>query len=203
MSLWTGRRVLEAYLLLFVHAIPSTPASQSKDYTFILDRTLNTYVLGEHVAPKWHLEPHILWAPSVSADKLIQRAVKSVKSRQEQQWVEEQSHDAAEEQPWVDLNHLGPRVVKSVGMHKVHGDIVQGIMGAVFHQFVCSLFFFVFFFVLCSLVLNPLFCNRVARQHTASFIHASSLTLFCQTAQSGCPVPFMSTHCKCVRRWEG
>lgn len=56
-----GRRVLESYFLLFLHSSPDIPPTA--DYENIASRTLNTYLLGEHVAPKWSLGPALRWRP--------------------------------------------------------------------------------------------------------------------------------------------
>jgi hypothetical protein len=102
-------------------------------------RTIHTHLLGERVAPKWRLERIIRWAPTVAADRLIRHAVRThrglnyIDGRTE---VEGESATVPEEEGWVDVRKLGGGIVKSVGMHKVHGDIVQGIMGGIFHQFV-------------------------------------------------------------------
>jgi hypothetical protein len=64
----TGRRLLESYLLLL---LTSSSALHAKhDVEDIVSRTLNTYVLGEHVGPVWGLGRVLRWTPTVSAHKL-------------------------------------------------------------------------------------------------------------------------------------
>jgi hypothetical protein len=112
----------------------------------VLERTLNTYLLGEHVAPKWRLERVVRWAPTIAADRLITRAVQSARERDGLRYIDvdrgsevpssSTGKGKGEGEGWVDVRQLGMDVVRSVGMHKVHGDIVQGIMGGIYHQFV-------------------------------------------------------------------
>ena len=56
-----GRRALQSYLLMFIH---SSPALQpDHDYEKILERALNSYPLGEHVAAPWALGKVLKWRP--------------------------------------------------------------------------------------------------------------------------------------------
>ncbi|TFY78307.1 hypothetical protein EWM64_g5705 [Hericium alpestre] len=60
-----GRRVLEAYLMLFLHSCPpSKSVSKAPDYATVASRALNTYILGEHVAPHWNLGSVVRWHPT-------------------------------------------------------------------------------------------------------------------------------------------
>ena len=88
----------------------------------------------------------MLWAPSVSADLQISRAVTSLREREwdglryidgrgQQPRAAEREEDEAEA-AWVNVSGARGNMVRSVGMHKVLGDIVQGIVGGIFHQFV-------------------------------------------------------------------
>jgi Ribonuclease-III-like len=54
----TGRRTLEAYLLLFLQGLP---VAAEHDHARIADRVLNTHSLGEHVAPHWRLLDVMRW----------------------------------------------------------------------------------------------------------------------------------------------
>jgi len=63
-----GRRVLEAYLLLFLNS--SSALTPRHDLEHIVSCTLNTYKLGEHVAPVWGLGRVLRWTPTIPAAKL-------------------------------------------------------------------------------------------------------------------------------------
>lgn len=93
-----GRRVLHSYLLLFLHS--STASAPSLDYEDVASRALNTYILGEFVAPQWALGDVIRWTPA---------------------------------RPVEDK---GLTSLKGIGLYKVHGTVVEAVMGGVFHQFV-------------------------------------------------------------------
>jgi hypothetical protein len=56
----SGRRTLEAYLLLFLQGLP---VAAEHDHARIADRVLNTHSLGEHVAPRWRLLDVMRWVP--------------------------------------------------------------------------------------------------------------------------------------------
>ncbi|KAI0048728.1 hypothetical protein FA95DRAFT_1005870 [Auriscalpium vulgare] len=60
---FVGRRVLDTYLLLFLHALPPALLGGA-DYARTAERALNTYVLGEHVAPRWGVPGALRWAPA-------------------------------------------------------------------------------------------------------------------------------------------
>lgn len=96
-----GRRVLETYLQLFLHSTPGLQATSSPDYDFdnITARALNTYVLGEHVAPQWRLPDIMCWRP-------------------------------------VANDGLKTNDMRSIGLYKVSGTMVESVMGGLFHQFV-------------------------------------------------------------------
>ncbi|TFK62165.1 hypothetical protein BDN72DRAFT_848972 [Pluteus cervinus] len=63
-----GRRVLETYLLLFLNS--SRSLKHDHDLEHIASRTLNTYVLGEHIGAHWGLGRMLRWTPTVPAEKL-------------------------------------------------------------------------------------------------------------------------------------
>ena len=67
-SLNLGRRVLSAYLQLFLHS--SSALQPSDDVEAIMKSTLNTEFLGEYVGPKWGVGRVIRWTPSAPADRL-------------------------------------------------------------------------------------------------------------------------------------
>jgi hypothetical protein len=55
-----GRRTLEAYMLLFLQGLS---AAAEHDHSRIATRVLNTYSLGEYVAPHWRLQEVMRWVP--------------------------------------------------------------------------------------------------------------------------------------------
>ncbi len=59
----TGRRTLETYLLLLLSASPELKPSD--DLEVIVARTLNSYVLGEHVGRQWGIGGIMRWVPAV------------------------------------------------------------------------------------------------------------------------------------------
>lgn len=111
-----GRRVLQSYLLMFIHSSPALRPEHN--YDTILERALNTYVLGEHVAPKWALGKVLKWRPM------------------------NVGHFSKPLGPSVDvpspLMNLERDNARGVGMYKVHGTTVEAIVGGIFHQFVST-----------------------------------------------------------------
>jgi len=81
----------------------------------IADRTLNTYVLGEHVAPLWSLGKVLKWVP-VPSVPLSKTAIQ-------------------EEGLANTVARLGPEASRSVGLYKVQGMAVEALVGGIFHQF--------------------------------------------------------------------
>ncbi|KAI0772996.1 hypothetical protein BD413DRAFT_712102 [Trametes elegans] len=110
---FVGRRVLQSYLLMFIHSSPAYRPEH--DYDLILERTLNTYVLGEHVAPKWEIGKVLKWRP-MNVGNLSKPLGPGV------------------DVPNPFLNLEGERA-RGVGMYKVHGTTVEAIVGGIFHQF--------------------------------------------------------------------
>ncbi|THH33519.1 hypothetical protein EUX98_g660 [Antrodiella citrinella] len=92
--------------MLFLHSAPSLESSH--DYELIAERTLNTYILGEHVAPKWELGRVLKWSP-VKVDPEV---------------------DSAD----GDFSRLSPKVSRSVGLYKVQGSAVEAVVGGIYHQ---------------------------------------------------------------------
>ncbi|KIK82752.1 hypothetical protein PAXRUDRAFT_35530 [Paxillus rubicundulus Ve08.2h10] len=112
---FVGRRVLESYFLLFIHEV--TQGRSHHDYEVLVSRALNTYLLGEHVAPRWSLGRVLRWVPTVSQDTL--RIAQLQKSDTE-------SEDAL---------MASPGILRGVGLYKVMGEAVQAVVGGVYHQF--------------------------------------------------------------------
>lgn len=63
-----GRRVLESYLLLMLTS--SRALKPTHDMDIIVQRTLNSYVVGQHVGSKWGIGRKLRWTPTVAKDKL-------------------------------------------------------------------------------------------------------------------------------------
>lgn len=108
-----GRRILQTYLHLFLHSSPALHPTH--DYSQISQRALNTYVLGEHVAPLWSFGKVMKWTPV--AGPLLSTPT------------------ARQEGPVAVLSRLGPEASRSVGLYKVQGTAVEALVGGVFHQF--------------------------------------------------------------------
>lgn len=103
-----GRRVLKTYLLLYIHSSPALLPAH--DYDLIIERALNTYVLGQHVAPKWGLGRVLKWAPVNISPKL--------------------------ESVGDDYSRMDPKLSHSVGLYKVMGTSVEAVVGGIFYQYV-------------------------------------------------------------------
>lgn len=115
-----GRRVLESYFLLFIHEVAQGRAHH--DYDRLTSRALNTYFLGEHVAPQWSLGRVLLWVPTVPKETL---------------------RTARTQNPDSELDEAltaSPGIAQSVGLYKVMGEAVQAVVGGVYHQFVRAQF---------------------------------------------------------------
>jgi len=56
---FTGRRILEAYFLMFLHSCPNV--NSGADYANITSNALNTYTLGEHVGREWGIGKVLKW----------------------------------------------------------------------------------------------------------------------------------------------
>lgn len=111
-----GRRALQSYLLMFIH---SSPALQpDHDYEKILERALNSYTLGEHVAPHWALGKVLKWRP-MNVGNMSKPLGPDV------------------DVPSPLLNVKGSNA-RSIGMYKVYGTTVEAVVGGVFHQFVSA-----------------------------------------------------------------
>lgn len=99
-----GRRVIESYLLLFLNS--SSALKATHDLDAILNRTINTYILGEHVGSSWGLGRALRWTPAVPASQVSLTARDSRK------------------------------LLRGVGFYKVQGDTVAAVVGGIYHQFV-------------------------------------------------------------------
>ncbi|EKM61237.1 uncharacterized protein PHACADRAFT_156461 [Phanerochaete carnosa HHB-10118-sp] len=102
-----GRRVLKSYLLLFVHS--SSALKPHHDYEHILERVLNTYVLGEFVGPQWQLGKVMKWTPATQSESFAGDP--------------------------MNVLQLGREASRSIGLYKVQGTAVEAVVGGVFHQF--------------------------------------------------------------------
>ncbi|KAF8327095.1 ribonuclease-III-like-domain-containing protein [Amanita rubescens] len=98
-----GRRVIESYLLLFLNS--SSALKATHDLDAILNRTINTYILGEHVGSSWGLGRALRWTPAVPASQ-----------------VSLTTHDSR-------------KLLRGVGFYKVQGDTVAAVIGGIYHQF--------------------------------------------------------------------
>ncbi|VDB85081.1 unnamed protein product [Peniophora sp. CBMAI 1063] len=56
-----GRRITESYLLFWLHSLPPD-LSERYDHDRTCARVLNTYTLGELVAPKWGISSRMRWS---------------------------------------------------------------------------------------------------------------------------------------------
>lgn len=111
-----GRRVLESYFLLFVHEVAQGRAQH--DYDRLASRALNTYFLGEHIAPLWSVGRVLQWVPTAPRETL--RTTQTQKPDSELD----------------EALRASPGIAKSVGLYKVMGEAVQAVVGGVYHQFV-------------------------------------------------------------------
>ena len=131
--------MLQSYLLMFVH---SSPALQpDHDYEKIAERALNSYALGEHVAPHWDLGRVLKWRP-MNVGNMSKPLGPDV------------------DVPDPLLNAHGSQA-RSIGMYKVYGTTVEAVVGGVLHQFVRT--------VVCSttsLYSPELYCYRVVPSRT-------------------------------------
>ena len=100
----SGRRVIESYLLLFLNS--SSALKQTHDLDAILNRTVNSYILGEHVGSSWGLGRALRWTPSIPASQALS------------------------------ITKGGRRLLKGVGFYKIQGDTVAAVVGGIYHQFV-------------------------------------------------------------------
>jgi len=72
---FTGRRILEAYFLMFLHSCSNV--NSGANYANITSNALNTYTLGEQVGGKWGIGKVLKWKSMVDP----QMAAKGVDNR--------------------------------------------------------------------------------------------------------------------------
>ncbi len=99
---------------MFIHSSPALRPDH--DYEKFILHALNTYTLGELVAPKWELGKATKWKPMNVGN--LSRPL---------------GPDDDGPSPFVDVKGDNAR---SIGMYKVHGTTVEAVVGGVFHEFV-------------------------------------------------------------------
>ena len=67
-----GRRIIEAYFLMFLHSCPNVDSRT--DYAKIISNALNTYTLGEHVGREWGIGKVLRWKLMVDS-QMVTKAV--------------------------------------------------------------------------------------------------------------------------------
>lgn len=65
-----GRRVLSAYLLLFLQSSPNLMSTDNIEEIAL--NTLHTNLLGEHVAHEWGVGRVMVWQPSIPSGKSME-----------------------------------------------------------------------------------------------------------------------------------
>lgn len=105
---------MQSYLLMFIHSSPALRPDH--DFEKFISHALNTYTLGELVAPKWELGKVTKWKPMNVGN--LSRPL---------------GPDDDVPSPFADVKGDNAR---SIGMYKVHGTTVEAVVGGVFHQFV-------------------------------------------------------------------
>ncbi|KIM42425.1 hypothetical protein M413DRAFT_444844 [Hebeloma cylindrosporum] len=73
-----GRRVMSAYLLLFLQSSPNL--SKMDDTEEIASNTLHTNLIGEHVGHTWGVGRAMVWQPSIRADSRSGDSPESLRS---------------------------------------------------------------------------------------------------------------------------
>lgn len=119
-----GRRVLHTYTSLFLHS--SSACDPSHDHDFIVERTLNTYALGQYVAPHMYLGRIVRWHPTVNPEISARAQFKYADVTKGAREVDPELTAAIQSHPTV---------MRSVGLYKVMGEAVQALMGGTYHQF--------------------------------------------------------------------
>lgn len=120
-----GRRAMEAYLVLFLHSVPPTVRTPSLDFDLVAARTLNTYLLGEHVASQWSLGRVMRWVPNLpGASKRLEFG--EDRSKEQEELRRRLAMTGGEGKA---------ELLRSVGLFKVAGLTVEAIAGGIYHQF--------------------------------------------------------------------
>ncbi|KAH9931590.1 ribonuclease-III-like-domain-containing protein [Fomitopsis serialis] len=71
-----GRRVMQFYLYALLDSSPSL--RQDHDFEHMVERALNTYILGEHVGAAWSLGKALKWSPPSNSMDTSEASVRSV-----------------------------------------------------------------------------------------------------------------------------
>jgi len=123
--IFLGRRVMNAYLNMFLVThlgVPSmsmhkprksSPKAKANDafpepefdFTFVSERLLDTYILGEHVGSAWELQNVMRWTPALPMS----------------------AAPTSSTPPLLAL--------RSSGLYKVRGACVEATIGGIFHQY--------------------------------------------------------------------
>ena len=125
-------------MMLFLASSPA--ADPSHDFEEITARALNTYALGQHVAPKFQLSRVLRWQPAVNSSIITRPDVQLKYDPIPEKGTEKDAELALALQ-------AHPMLLKSVGLYKVMGEAVQAIVGGTYHQFVSTSNFLRFFWV--------------------------------------------------------
>ena len=125
--------MLHSYMMLFLASSPA--ADPSHDFEEITARALNTYVLGQHVAPKFQLSRVLRWQPAVNPSIITRPDVQPKYDPIPEKGTEKDAELALALQ-------AHPMLLKSVGLYKVMGEAVQAIVGGTYHQFVSTSYAF-------------------------------------------------------------
>ena len=112
---------------MFLHSSPASDPTH--DYELIASRALNTYGLGQYVAPKWHLGRILRWHPTINPATFKYDPQKKGRT----------SADDVDPELVIALRSH-PQVIKSIGLYKVMGEAVQAIVGGAYHQFVSVIY---------------------------------------------------------------
>ncbi|KAF7967782.1 hypothetical protein HWV62_33011 [Athelia sp. TMB] len=123
-----GRRVMHTYTSLFLLSSPALNASH--DVELIASRALNTYALGQHVAPRMHLGRALRWRPTVNPE-VSKRAQFKFPTPAPGQADAPQVLDPE----LAAALHSHPALMRSTGLYKVMGECVQAVIGGAYHQF--------------------------------------------------------------------
>ncbi|TEB31974.1 hypothetical protein FA13DRAFT_1732253 [Coprinellus micaceus] len=98
---FTGRRVLECYLNLFITT--SKELKPIHDLEDIAERALHPNLLGEQLGGRWGFSKILNWTPAVTRSQL------------------EETKDPA-------------TLIRRIGLHKVQGEAVAAVLGAIYMQ---------------------------------------------------------------------
>lgn len=123
-----GRRVLQTYLQLFLQQ--SKALRPEHDLDEITSQTLNTYLLGTHVAPLWRLERVLRWSPAIQAPSFLRNGRTDKTTEKQNEMID----------AWIaKTKSLDPQMKSKIGLHKVMGFTAEAVVGGIFHQFVSKI----------------------------------------------------------------